>query len=150
MTLSPSSALPSLEALKAQAKALRAQLQDTGTVINHAQSLELIARQWGFRNWNTLHARIGNHPPPQPFALGDRVTGRYLNQPFEGEIIGIRMIHGDQYQVTVSFEEPVDVVTFDSFSAFRQRVTAVVGRDGRSPKRTSDGTPHMQLKAVQK
>src|SRR5690606_31658729 len=43
---------------KAQAKALRAALQAQGTAISHAQALELIARQHGARDWNTLHARL--------------------------------------------------------------------------------------------
>ena len=55
-------ALPSLDAAKTQAKALRASLQATGQDISHAQALELIAKSLGFKDWNTLHAKIGNAP----------------------------------------------------------------------------------------
>ena len=47
-----------IEEAKAQAKALRAALLAQGTAISHAQALELIARQQGARDWNTLHARL--------------------------------------------------------------------------------------------
>ena len=57
--------LPSLDALKAQAKALRHSLADTGHAITHAQSLELLATQLGHRDGNTLHALAGNGALPQ-------------------------------------------------------------------------------------
>ena len=43
------------------------------------------------------------------------------------------------------FDEPVDVVTWDSFSAFRRRVSCTIDRRGRTAERTSDGRPHMEL-----
>ena len=49
------------------------------------------------------------------------------------------------YTVTVKFDQPVDVVTSELFSAFRQRVTATVDLHGVSPARTSDGEPHMRI-----
>ena len=48
-------------------------------------------------------------------------------------------------RLTLKFDEPVDVVTFDSFSAFRHRVNCVVDETGRSREKTSDGRPHMEL-----
>ena len=47
--------------------------------------------------------------------------------------------------MTLHFDEPVDVVTFDSFSNFRTRVSKVVGPDGRSFDVTSDGVPHLVI-----
>jgi len=106
----------------------------------------LIAHQYGYRDWNTLHAAVGNRPPPAPVQLGMRVSGRYLGHPFDGEVIAVRALgEGERYRVTLAFDEPVDVVTFDSFSAFRSRVSATVDRRGITAEKTSDGQPHMVL-----
>ena len=48
-------------------------------------------------------------------------------------------------RMTLNFDEPVDVVTFDSFSAFRQRVNCTVDETGRTAAKTSDGRPHLEL-----
>jgi hypothetical protein len=139
--------LPSLEALKAQAKRLRGELQSDGHSVSHSRSLELLAHQYGFRDWNGLHAALGNRARSgPPVSLGERVSGRYLGQSFEGEVIGVHSLSApDRYRVTVTFDEPVDVVTFDSFSAFRSRVTSVIDRNGASAEKTSNGQPQMQL-----
>lgn len=133
----------SLDALKAQAKRLRQALADDGDFISHSQALELLARQMGFRDWNTLHASAGNRP--SPLQLGAQVSGAYLGQKFTGVLIGIETLSGGRQRVTIDFDEPVDVVTFDSFSAFRKRVTAVIGDDGCSPEKTSNGRPQMEI-----
>ncbi|MEQ9638949.1 MAG: glyoxalase superfamily protein [Alphaproteobacteria bacterium] len=135
--------LPPLDELKAQAKALRAALADTGDEVGHGRALELVAHQHGYRDWNTLHAAVGNRPPP-PLHVGMRVAGTYLGQPFHGEVIALALA-GERYRVTLRFDDPVDVVTFDSFSNFRSRVTATVDRAGRTAERTADGQPHMVL-----
>ncbi len=132
---------------KAQAKRLRAKLRESGTVVSHSEALEMIASQHGARDWNTLSARSLRNEPPV-LTVGDRVSGRYLSQPFVGRIIGLSQINGGQMRVTLRFDEAVDVVTFDSFSAFRQRVTAEIGKDGRSKRKTSDGVPQMVLDLV--
>ncbi len=143
-----SSTLPNLDALKDQAKRLRTSLGADGTAITHAKSLELVARQQGFRDWNTLHAAAGNGPPARPaLAPGLKVSGHYLGQAFTGEILAVQVLtsaHGRQ-RITVHFDEPVDVVTFDSFSAFRQRVSCTVDENGRTPEKTSNGRPQMEL-----
>jgi len=138
--------LPSLAALKEQAKRLRADLEENGTTISHSRSLELLAHQLGFKDWNTLHASAGNRRPPSSIMLGERVRGTYLGQAFEGDVIGIRtMGAGDRYRLTLHFDEPIDVVTFDSFSAFRQRINCTVDRSGQTAEKTSDGRPHLVL-----
>jgi len=138
--------LPSLDELKAQAKRLRHELDAGGTPVNHARALELMAHQYGYKDWNTLHAAIGNQPPPPPVALGQRVGGRYLGQAFDGEVIAVRaMDDGNHYRITLAFEEPVDVVTFESFCAFRHRVSATIDRRGVTAEKTSDGRPHLVL-----
>ncbi len=139
--------LPSLETLKAQAKRLRAELEHDGHTVSHSRSLELLAHQYGFRDWNGLHAAIGNRARfGPPVTLGERVKGRYLGQAFEGEVTGVAALSTpDRYRITVDFDEPVDVVTFDSFSNYRRRVTSIVDRNGASAERTSNLQPHMQL-----
>ncbi|QQM30589.1 hypothetical protein JET14_20485 [Martelella lutilitoris] len=141
------SPLPSLETLKDQAKRLRAHMNRTGETITHSRALELIAVQYGFRDWNTLHARIGNRPPLNPWMLGARVSGTYLGHAFDAEIISVSAFAGKpgHYRLTLKFDAPVDVVTFDSFSAFRSRINCTVDETGRSPAKTSDGRPHVEL-----
>lgn len=137
--------LPSLETLKAQAKRLRAGLAEDGDFINHSEALELVARQYGYRNWNTLHAALGNRPPRRAPQIGTHVAGHYLGQPFTGEIIGVDALPAGRFRVTIDFDQPVDVVTFESFSALRKRVTAIVDEHGISPAKTSNGKPQMEF-----
>ncbi|MGI9414274.1 MAG: glyoxalase superfamily protein [Hyphomicrobiales bacterium] len=141
-----SKSLPSLAALRQQAKRLRADLEAGGTAVSHSRALELLAHQMGFKDWNTLHASIGNRPPASPVSLGERVRGTYLGQSFTGDVIAVRTLGtGDKYRLTLHFDEPVDVVTFDSFSAFRQRINCTVDRSGATTEKTSDGRPHLVL-----
>ena len=139
--------LPSLDALKDQAKRLRTRFSDDGQAISHSRALELIAAQYGFRDWNTLHAAIGNRPPFDPWMLGSRVRGHYLGQPFDAKVLGVQALTSQRghYRMTLHFDEPVDVVTFDSFSAFRQRVNCTVDETGRTAAKTSNGRPHLEL-----
>ncbi|WP_026616169.1 glyoxalase superfamily protein [Ensifer aridi] len=123
--------LPSLDVLKDQAKRLRSRLASEGEEISHSKSLELIAAQYGFRDWDTLHAAASNRPPFNPWMLGSRVTGHYLGQAFEAEILSAQALGATgRYRLTFRFDEPVDVVTFESVSAF---------------ERTSNGRPHLEL-----
>jgi hypothetical protein len=75
-----STRLPSLETLTDQAQRLRVRLEADGRPIGHSQCLELQAHQHGFKDWNTLHAAVGNRPPPSPLTLGDR-RARDLSWP---------------------------------------------------------------------
>ncbi|MBK0325720.1 hypothetical protein I5535_00290 [Rhodobacteraceae bacterium F11138] len=139
---------PTLAQLKAQAKSLRAALVGSGHEITHSQSLELLARQLGHRDWNTLHASIGN-TPPVPFHLGQKIGGAYLGQRFSGEIIGLReLASGARYHLTLRFDTPVDVIRFASMSNLRSQITATVNRDGVTAEKTSDGRPHLVLDAT--
>lgn len=139
--------LPSIEALKDQAKRLRAKLAADGKAIGHSEALEALAHQYGYRDWNTLHAAVGNRPPVSPVALGARVSGHYLGQPFEGTVLGVQILATpDRFRLTLDFDAPVDVVTFDSFSNFRKRVTCVIDGKGATTEKTSNGQPHMRIK----
>ena len=133
--------LAPLSELKAQAKRLRARLCDSGHEISHSKALELLAQQYGLRDWNTMVAKAGNKLQLQ---VGDRVQGRYLGQAFTATIRGLSVLgEGQQRRITLHFDKAVDVVRFDSFSSFRQRVSGMIGRDGRSVQKTSDGVPQL-------
>lgn len=138
--------LPSLDALKDQARRLRDALGRDGTTISHSRSLELIAGQYGFRDWNTLHAKLGNQPPRRQLAIGDVAKGRYLGREFTGKVIAVQeLAGGGMTRVTFEFETPVNVSAFDSFSVLRRRVVANIGADGRTVEKTSNGQPHLEL-----
>ena len=55
---------------KAMARHLRAALADRGVTVSHAEALELVARQLGMRDWNTLAAASSATPAA---ALGRHV-----------------------------------------------------------------------------
>lgn len=136
---------------KQQAKRLRLALAESGRAISHGEALEMVARQHGHRDWNTLSAATGrpsteSPSAASPLAVGRTVTGRYLGQPFTGEIRSVTALaDGAHWRLAIHFAEPVDVVTFESFSAFRRRIHATVNGKGISPQRTSDGQPHLVI-----
>ena len=135
--------IPTRDMLKTQAKRLRADLQTRGQTMTHAQALEAIAHQWGARDWNTLSAMAQTAAPG--WAPGQRVAGRYLGHAFEGVIKAARQASSGFWSLTIRFDEAVDVVTSERFSAFRRQVNATVNATGQSPQKTSDGQPHMVL-----
>lgn len=49
---------------KAMAKALRESLAAQGVELSHSQCLELVAKQFGFANWNILASKIANETTP--------------------------------------------------------------------------------------
>ncbi len=140
--------IPSATSFKAEARALREERAKAGEPISHGAALEAIARRHGYRDWNTAHAAVPERAV-SPFQVGQRVKGAYLRQPFTGLVIGVQLLADMQhYQVTVKFDQPVDVVTSELFSGFRQRVVATVDLRGISPAHTSDGEPHMRLSKI--
>ncbi|MEX3008494.1 glyoxalase superfamily protein [Hoeflea sp. TYP-13] len=138
--------LPTIETLKDQARRLRKSLAETSRPMGHSEALEAIAHQHGYKDWNTICAMASNAPPMAPVYVGEAVRGTYLGQPFTGRVLGVHTLPAhDRFRVTLHFDEPVDVVTFDSFSAYRQRVHGVINSEGTTPQKTSDGKPHLQL-----
>lgn len=142
---------------KAQAKRLRSAMASQGTPISHSRALELIAEAHGARDWNTLAARTPALPQSavRPatnrafLQVGARVGGHYLGQPFTGEVLAVSSLgNSGRYKLEIHFDEPVDVVTFDSFSAFRRRIRATVDENGTSPQRTSNGQPHLVIETA--
>lgn len=137
--------LASLAEAKAYARSLRRDMASTGDHITHARALEITAERMGYKDWNTLSARLG---PSQTFhpMLGDKLRGIYLKQPFIGRLIALSERNGGAYfQVAIQLDEPIDVVQFESFSAFRTRLNATLDKRGQSPSRTSDGEPQMVI-----
>lgn len=135
----------SADTLKSEARALRTERAAAGEAMTHGAALEAVARRHGYRDWNTAAAALPDRVA-SPAQVGQRVKGRYLGQPFTGLVLGVQMLADMRhFQVTVKFDQPVDVVTSKLFSAFRQRVTATVDLRGISPAQTSNGEPHMQL-----
>jgi len=51
---------------KAMAKSLRSCLAAQSVVLSHSQCLEIVAKQFGFADWNTLSARMLPATAPQP------------------------------------------------------------------------------------
>lgn len=133
------------EQAKQRARDIRAEHAQRGVTIGHSAALEKVAAELGYRDWNTASARLANLPEV-PLQVGDRVAGRYLKQAFAGRVLGVREVYGGgAFEVTLQFDAPVDVVSFDSFSAFRSRVTATIDAAGVSASRTSDGRPHLEV-----
>lgn len=138
--------IPPLSVLKKRAQQLRERAAAEGETISHSKALERVAHTLGQRNWNTLRALAGNGEPAPPATLGAKISGRYLGRAFTGKVLGVTALrHQQAYRVTIHFDEPVDVVAFDSFSAFRQRVTSNVTADGVTVQKTSNGQPVMVL-----
>jgi hypothetical protein len=139
---------PTVDELKLQAKRLRLAMADRGTPVAHGAALELVAQQYGARDWNTLSARAPRESagPGPAFLVGSKVSGRYLNQEFTGTVLSLAVLPGgEMFNIVIQFDKPVDVVTFDSFSALRHRIRAQVNSRGVSPRRTSNGLPHLVL-----
>ena len=138
--------LPSIEDLKYSAGELRRDLAAQGITLSHSQSLERIAHDMGFKDWNALSAAARQPKDRSPVSTGDRVTGHYLGQPFTATVLDVsRAEMHARFRVTLHFDAPVDVVTFDSFSSFRQRISCTLTPEGRTPQKTSNGAPQLVL-----
>ena len=136
---------PSIQTLKSEAKALRLERAAAGTPLAHGAALEEMARQHGYRDWNTASATLPERVAI-PVQVGQRVTGTYLSRPFDGLVVAMKLLADMQhYEMTVRFDKPVNVSRFD-WPIERQRVTATIGLDGISLSHTSDGEPHMRVR----
>ena len=138
------SQLPSRAHAKELAKRLRETLVKQGESIGHAQSLELVAHQHGFRDWNALFAAICNRPQ-NGWSPGGRVRGRYLSHPFDATVVSVAVLKPDWFRLELDLDEAVNVVTSEGFSNFRKRIRSVVGPKGHSIERTSDDAPHLEI-----
>ena len=121
-----------IDAYKAQAKRLRTALAERDITLSHGHALEAVARQHGFRDWNTLTA-TGSARSDRPFQVGDRVTGIFMKRPFTGTVIGVQLrAKAPLRQTTFKFDAPVDIADSDRFHVWRHRVTVTLDPDGRS------------------
>lgn len=137
-----------IDELKSQARRLRDAMAGGGTPVSHSAALELVAKSHGARDWNTISALAArsDNAAAAPVAVGAIVSGEYLGQRFRGKVLSLsRLSQSSYYAITLHFDEAVDVVTFDSFSAYRRRVTATIDANGVSPRHTSNGRPHLVL-----
>lgn len=146
-TMTNGTEVPSVDALKAQAKRLRAAMTEKQTPITQGMALEAIARQWGYRDWNTLSA-FSKSNAPRGWHVDQRVSGTYLGHMFHGKLKAVRAANGGFWYVTVIFDDPVDVVESKAFSSFRKQVNVLLNSDGITPAKTSNGLPHMELRAA--
>jgi hypothetical protein len=137
--------IPSPDGLKAQAKRLRDAMAQSGTALSHSAALEAVARQHGFRDWNTAQAAARQQRPGPRWQIGQAVHGRYLGHAFTGHVKAATENSGGYWRLTLIFDEPVDVVTSKLFSSFRRQVNCLINAQGVTHERTSDGTPHMVL-----
>lgn len=144
MDLSPTFA--TLATLKARAARLRAAAEAAGRPMGQSTALETLARASGCRDWSSLSIRAASAPDAAVLRRGDHVAGAYLRQWFTGEIRAIdAAANGSDFRISLRFDQPVDVIPFESMSNLRQNVTIDIGPDGVSPDRTSDGSPHLVL-----
>ncbi len=108
--------------LKAQAKRLRTYLATKNIDLNHSASLEAVAAQYGYRDWNTLSAKAASTKWP---AAGDRVKGTYLGHNFTGVVKSVHITkNANIRRYHFQFDEAIDVVTSEHFSNFRKYVRA--------------------------
>lgn len=137
--------MPTIEDLKSQAKRLRASLSGSNP-LSHSQALEAVARQHGYKDWNTIHAACGNAPPGPPWHIGQVVTGAYLGKPVRGTIKSVReMAEGRMFRISLDLDQPVNVSAFDSFDVMRRRLSATVTREGETVEKITGGTPQLKL-----
>lgn len=140
--------LPTLAQAKATAREWRQERAQQGEAHSHSAALEHVAQQLGFRDWNACVATLTQADARQ-FAPGERVSGRYLSQPFTARILRATPApgHPGWLRLELHLDVPVDVVTSTRFSNLRRRVTGVIGPQGFSQEKTSDGQPHLVIDA---
>lgn len=142
---------------KTHARRLRDALAAEGIALSHGRALDIVARQHGARDWNTLSAKTNiapadddlpakDAPVSVPFGVGDAVEGTFNGRGAKGRVVGLaETIKPDLWRVTVKFDPPVDASTSQHFRAERSRVEMVVGADGRSRRLTGTETGVMAL-----
>ncbi|SEP71789.1 hypothetical protein SAMN05428969_0597 [Devosia sp. YR412] len=137
---------PSAQTLKSEAKALRAQRELAGENLSHGAALEAVAKAHGYRDWNTARAALPDRVV-SPWQVGQRVKGLYLDQPFTGMLIGVQLLGNMQnYTVTITFDEPVNVTPTFMFAALRHRVVSTIDIHGISNASRGNGNPQLVLK----
>lgn len=139
-------------AFKHQARRLRLALSEEGISISHSKALDLVARQSGTRDWNTLAANgtkamsVPVRDDTAPFRVGQRITGMFFTTPFDARIIAVEeTIKPELWRITLQFDPAIDVSVSPNLSIRRRRYTIVVGADGRSRRLTGTETGGIAL-----
>jgi len=137
---------------KTHARRLRDALAGEGIDISHGKALELVARQNGARDWNTLSAQAvpaAGGREDAPFQVGARLKATVHGVPASARLIGVEeTIKPDLWRVTLAFDTPVDLSTSKLFKAERRRITTIVGADGRSRRLTGTETGVLAMAAA--
>lgn len=142
----PEFSLPSVAALKGQARTLRLREKARGRALSRSAALEEIARRRGYRDWNTISGVIAQRMQGCPVTAGARIQGHYLGHPVSGTLAQVSP--GPQartWRLDLVLDQPVDVARSEAFAALRQRIKANIGPDGCTAEVTSDGVPHLQI-----
>ncbi|MBA8844032.1 hypothetical protein KXR64_01485 [Brucella intermedia] len=137
---------------KHQARRLRQALSEEGIAISHGKALDLVARQSGKRDWNTLAANgskveaASMQDDTAPYRVGQRITGLFHTTPFDARIIAVEeTIKPELWRITLQFDPAINVAVSPNLSMLRRRVTAVVGTDGKSRRLTGSETGGIAL-----
>lgn len=144
----------SVEQAKARAVYLRKMAVDKGQLLSHGKALEMVAKEQGAQDWNTLVARLAKAEAATRkidfLALhhGAVVEGRYMNQPFTGRIVDASE-HSQKLRLAIQLDQAVDTVTFASFSNMRRRIQGTIGKNGQSAEQTSNGIPHLMITKIE-
>ncbi|WP_417462195.1 glyoxalase superfamily protein [Kordiimonas sp.] len=148
-----------LKFAKGRAKRLRSYLAELDISLTHAHSLEAIAKEDGFRDWNTYVAnppvgmaendvparaaqRDNQMVPRLKFHVGDRIKGRYRGASYAGTILGLEKTDGGPvWRIKIQFDEPVRIGQSEVLNLTRQRIRSMINADGNSVnlKGTPDG-----------
>lgn len=82
---------------KAMAKSLRQALSERHIEITHGDSLECVARQFGWRDWNTLAAQIARPAlrMPEDWTIGGSLSDAYVMGLDEAENCALIRFRGD-------------------------------------------------------
>ena len=120
-----------IEDIKKQAARLKEHFASQNTPISHSNALEALAKQHGYKDWNVLSAKLkhGKNTPNWP-TLDDKISGTYLGHPFTGTVLKTNVSnlpHVRRYKI--HFDDPIDVVTSELFSNYRQRINCFLNED---------------------
>ncbi len=104
---------------KAMARTLRAALAERHINITHSDTLEIVARQFGFANWNMLAARIENDANPPVLPPGWRTSGS--GRP---DIYRVGLDPAEPGAVRIATVERSGVIEADHFASLMQSILA--------------------------
>ena len=127
----------SIQTLKSEAKALRDERTAPARRSARARPLRKspngTASATGTPRAPALPERIA-----VPVQVGQRVAGTYLSRPFTGLVLGMKLMPDmAHYEVTVAFDQPVNVSKFDlRWCTIGSASRATVDLHGISPART--------------